>query len=95
MSVITVLMPDDLAPNQNKEREYDMAFNLLRRARSSRHGSAKFHVFQVWDENGRNVMGEERAMVVKHALECYYTEMLIAVRGRGGSVAVEEEERKR
>ena len=81
MSVITILVPDDLAPNQNKEREYDVAFNLLHAARSARHGSAKFHVFQVWDDKGRNVMGEERALVVKHAMECYYAEMLAAVRG--------------
>ena len=76
MSVITLLVPDDLAPNQNKEREYDVAFAL-----SGAGGRrAKFHVFQVWDENGRNVMGEERALVVRHALECYYEEMLAAVR---------------
>ena len=82
MSVITILVPDDLAPNQNKEREYDVAFSLMRAARSGRVGSAKFHVFQVWDEAGRHVEGEERAMVVKHALECYYEEMLAAFRGK-------------
>ena len=82
MTTITVLVPDDLAPNQNKEREYDVAFSLFRAARGNWVGSAKFHIFQVWDETGRNVEGEERAMVVKHALECYYAEMLTAFRGK-------------
>ncbi len=81
MSVITVLVPDDLAPNQNKEREYDIAFTCLRAARSRRHRSAKFHVFLVWDESGRHVTGAERKAVVAHALDCYYAEMIAATRG--------------
>ena len=69
MSVITVQVP-------TAQWEYDVAFE-----RCAEPGRSRFHVFQVWDENGRNVMGEERAMVVKHALGCYHAEMLAAVRG--------------
>lgn len=81
MTVITILVPDDLAPNQNKEREYDVAFERTQRGWGQL-GRDKFHVFQVWDENGRNVMGAEQELVVKHALDCYYEEMLAAVRER-------------
>ena len=80
MSVITILVPDDLAPNQNKEREYDVAFTLVRRSLSSRRGSAKFHVFSVWDENGDEVTGGDFIRVGSHACECYYAEMLAEVR---------------
>ena len=81
MSVITVLVPDDQAPNQDKEREYDVAFALLGVLGASGR-RAKFHVFQVWDETGRHVEGAERGLVVKHALECYHAEMVAAVRRR-------------
>ena len=78
MSVITVLVPGELAPNLDEEREYDVAFERLRGS----WGRTKFYVFQVWDENGHNVMGAERELVVKHATECYYAEMLAAVSGQ-------------
>lgn len=79
MSVITIKVPDDLAPNQNKEREYDVAFNPDPAGLGA--GRIKFHIFQIWDENGRDVTGEERALVAACALDCYYVKMLAALRG--------------
>ncbi len=64
MSLITIRVP-------GRKLEYDVAF--------SRDG-ARFHVFQVWDENARNVTGAERAAVVEHALSCYHAEMVAAAR---------------
>ena len=79
MTTITIHAPDDLAPNQDKEREYDVCFVLERPSRSPRPGSAKFHVFAVWDEKGRQIIGAEFDLVATHAIDCYYEKMLRAV----------------
>ncbi len=76
MSVITILVPDDLAPNQNKEREYDVAFCLDHTCQK------RVNIFQVWDADGNYVGGTERKLVEAHALDCYHAEMLAVARGR-------------
>ncbi len=83
MSTITVLVPDDLAPNQNKEREYDVCYTMERAPRSKRHGSAGFHVHMITGEDGRLLTagGGEFGLVAEHAENCYYEEMLAAARG--------------
>ena len=79
MTMITIKVPDDLAPNQDKEREYDVSFSLERTSWTRR---TRIDIRAITDDKGQNVTGTEFDFVASHAQDCYYDEMLAAVRGR-------------